>query len=92
MPFERNDTAYRQWLARHPNGFILNYGIARPDPTYLVLHRADCRTIQARPPRQWTYIYGKFCRDQRGTIERWAHVRQHGDARPCAHCERRGRL
>jgi hypothetical protein len=65
MPFVRNDTAYREWLEQHPGGFVLNYEVDGPNPDYLVLHRADCPTIQVRSNLRWTYAYGKFCRDRR---------------------------
>jgi hypothetical protein len=48
MPFVRNDTAYREWLEQHPGDSFSTTRLTGRIPDYLVLHRADCPTIQVR--------------------------------------------
>jgi 5-methylcytosine-specific restriction protein B len=43
--FVTNDAEYLEWLKAHPQGFVLNSSNP-PRSTYLVLHRAQCPTIQ----------------------------------------------
>jgi|SRR5580704_7878111 hypothetical protein len=38
------DAPYLQWLHDHPDGLVLTTR-RRFDPTYMVLHRATCRSI-----------------------------------------------
>jgi hypothetical protein len=49
--FVDDDAGYRDWLAGNPDGFVLN-ATATPSASYLILHRASCRTInRPRDPR-----------------------------------------
>jgi hypothetical protein len=70
--FRDDDEGYLTWLLEHPSGFVLN--VARsPRPTYLILHRATCRTISGRPTRggPWTRPYIKVCSDDQLHIAAW---------------------
>jgi hypothetical protein len=42
--FSDNEAAYLRWVAKHPNGFVVNTR-RELDPDYLVLHRATCATV-----------------------------------------------
>ena len=46
--FKGNDLAYLAWLEENPDGFVLN-SRARPDPDYLILHRARCFLVSRYP-------------------------------------------
>lgn len=43
--FVTNNEEYLDWLKAHPQGFVLN-SYKSPSPNYLILHRAQCPTIQ----------------------------------------------
>lgn len=51
--FRHDDPGYLDWLATHPDGYVLNCH-QRPVASYLVRHHASCTWI--RPPRtkNWT--------------------------------------
>ena len=70
--FRDDDAGYLAWLATHTAGFVLN--VARsPRPSYVILHRATCRTISGRPTRggPWTGPYIKVCSDDKLQIAAW---------------------
>jgi hypothetical protein len=85
--FVNDDAGYGAWLAAHPRGYVLNT-FPHVTSTYLVLHRAACRTIN-RPlaaGRSWTIQYGKTCADDRPEIEAWS-LRETGmSVKPCGIC------
>ncbi len=97
--FERDDTGYLAWLQDHPNGYVLNTnprGKAnrRFNPDYMVLHRAQCRTIcnlisTAREGGFTGRNYVKICSESIPDLREW--VRQHGRpdgsfSNECSHC------
>jgi hypothetical protein len=85
--FYKDDEGYLAWLEAHPYGFVLNT-YAHPTSSYLILHRAACRTINRPlpPPSLWTYPYPKTCSDDRRELEDWA-LRETGKAvKPCSIC------
>ncbi len=43
--FDGNDAVFLRWTAEHPGGYVVNLR-RRFDPSYVVLHRADCRTLR----------------------------------------------
>lgn len=63
--FVDDDPGYRDWLARHPDGFVIN-AERNPTAAYLMLHHAGCRTINGVPARGSTFTgdYIKVCGDQ----------------------------
>jgi hypothetical protein len=84
--FADDEGGYRQWLTDHPDLFVLN--TARPPtPTYLILHRASCYTINGNPPRgtRWTADYQKIC-GNRQELEHYANHHIGGRALPCRRC------
>jgi hypothetical protein len=42
--FNDDDASYLAWIVTHPDGFVLNVRTS-PDPRYVILHRAGCKTI-----------------------------------------------
>jgi hypothetical protein len=40
-----NDKIYLEWIAKNPNGFIINMR-KNESPDYMVLHKASCHTIK----------------------------------------------
>lgn len=84
--FVDDDDGYVRWLAEHADEFVLNTE-RRPRPTYLVLHRAACPTIN-RPQRgvgHWTRDYIKFC-GIRAELEALARQQIGGEPRGCGIC------
>jgi hypothetical protein len=70
--FRDDDAGYLAWLGTHPAGYVLN--VARsPRPSYVIVHRATCRTISGRPTRggPWTGPYIKVCSDDKLQIAAW---------------------
>ena len=62
IEFRGDDAAYMNWIAAHPNAFVLNVR-RTPDPNYVVLHRATCGSITA-PRERGAYTgrsYRKIC-------------------------------
>jgi hypothetical protein len=83
--FVDDDPGYRDWLARHPDGFVINTG-RRPSAAYLMLHRAGCGTISGTPARGKTFTgdYAKVCGSQ-DELEGFAR-QLGGQAQPCGLC------
>jgi hypothetical protein len=81
-----DDPGYLAWLRDNPDGYVIN-AARRPQPSYLVLHCAMCRTISGDPARggHWTLDYIKVCGD-RGRLEQWALVEVGGPVHPCGIC------
>ena len=85
--FVDNDTGYLQWLAAHPDGFVMN-AARNPTPAYLVLHRTSCHTISGIPARgsRWTTgDYIKIC-GRRRELEEFARRNVGGEASTCGLC------
>ncbi|MFD5827306.1 hypothetical protein [Lentzea sp. NPDC060358] len=86
--FSNDDAGYQRWLAAHPDLYVLNTE-RTPRPSYLVLHRATCRTITGTPARgrQWTAEYLKVC-GSRAELETFALNEVGGAAQACGLCAR----
>jgi hypothetical protein len=83
--FVDDDPGYLDWLARHPDGFVINTG-RTPTAAYLMLHRAGCGSIGGKPARGTTFTgeYAKVCGD-REELEGFARQLR-GEAKPCGLC------
>ena len=46
IEFENDGKGYFEWLAAHPEGYVLNVR-PKPDPSHVVLHRASCSSISS---------------------------------------------
>jgi len=85
--FRDDEDGYLDWLAAHPAGFVLN-AARSPGPSYLILHRAACRTISGRPTRggPWTGPYIKICSADELHIAAWAGREVGGAPKRCGVC------
>jgi hypothetical protein len=93
--FIDEDSAYLNWVAAHPEGFVVNCR-RKFDPTYLVLHRATCPTIQTHRaidenPGGFTERgYVKLCADSIDYLRQYL-MGLTGSPDPfskqCSHCE-----
>lgn len=80
-----DDSAYLRWVADHPSGYVVNAD-RNPSAAYLMLHRADCRTITGVPAQgsRFTRDYTKVC-GSRGELEAFA-AGLGGSVKPCGIC------
>jgi hypothetical protein len=86
--FADDDAGYLAWVERHPHGFVVNT-YRRPDPRYLLLHRATCGTIRGKPARgdRWTTgDFSKACSETRADLDHWARQTVGGPLTPCKLC------
>jgi hypothetical protein len=86
--FEDDDAGYLGWIDRHPHGFVVN-SYLKPDPRYLMLHRASCGTIRGKPARGERWTTGeliKACAETRVELEQWARQSAGGGLHPCGVC------
>ena len=85
-----DDAGYLAWLEAHPTGVVLNTW-ARPTASYLVLHRASCRTIRGAlaENRGWTRTFGKACADTAEELVGWACSQTGARPRVCHICDPR---
>ncbi len=63
IEFSGDDVSYIFWVKAYPQGFVMNVRMS-PDPHYVVLHRANCRSISddRRVPGAYTARhYRKLC-------------------------------
>ncbi len=87
--FVDDDAGFVPWLAAHPGGYVLNHE-RKPSPRYLVLHRADCRTVAPRDgsdTRTWTSAYPKTCAATGAALTDWAATNAGRPPRPCGTCQ-----
>jgi hypothetical protein len=84
LHFVDDDRLYLRWLSDHPDGYVINAN-RRPDPGYLVLHRASCRVISG-PSSGTTFTggYSKIC----GAMDRLETFARGlgGEVSPCGIC------
>jgi hypothetical protein len=86
MHFRDDDDAYLRWVERHSNGFVVNC-YRTPSPSYLMLHRATCRSINTPARTNYTTkVYMKVCALGRQDLERWASVEIGGHLTDCGMC------
>jgi uncharacterized protein (TIGR00725 family) len=84
--FIDDDQGFQQWMTAHPQGYILNCH-REPKATYLVLHTAQCWTLNQLPEggSSWTTMYRKVCSMDRAALIQWAnHIG--GQPKLCEHC------
>lgn len=61
--FEHDDDGYLVWVKTNPDGYVLNVRV-QADPNYVVLHRANCRSISDENLTPGAYTarhYRKVC-------------------------------
>lgn len=81
VEFLDDDRRYLAWVGQNAGGFVLNTRRLTPNPRYMFLHRADCRTINsltgdAQPGGFTERTYRKVCATSKRELEEW--VRSHG--------------
>lgn len=83
LEFNEDNGAYESWIAASPSQFVINAERSLNQNT-MVLHRANCRTINGTPPRgsTWVGVYVKICGTRRELEARYP------DAHPCGICLR----
>jgi hypothetical protein len=84
--FVDDDSGYSDWLARHPDDFVINTG-RTPTAAYLVMHRAGCGTISGRPASGATFTAGEYAKvcGRRDELEAFARELG-GHPQPCGLC------
>jgi hypothetical protein len=86
--FEDDDTGYLAWVESHQHGFVVNT-YRKPDPRYLILHRATCGTITGKPARGDRWTTGDFlkaCSETGAALDHWARQTAGGELHPCGLC------
>ena len=83
VAFEDNDRDYRYWTSRTPHGYVVNC-YRNPTSDYLMLHWADCYTINGNHLPWTTGDFAKVCSPNVAALEDWA--RQVGG--PLQKCEK----
>jgi hypothetical protein len=85
--FQDNDQGYLKWLEDNPKGYVLNCDRV-PVASYLILHQANCSTINGMPTADssWTRDYIKVCSRSRLALISWANSKTKGTTQFCEHC------
>ena len=71
VAFEDNDRGYLYWTSQNVRGYVVNCN-RNPTPGYLMLHWADCRTINGTQSPWTTRDYAKVCSPSLPALEDWA--------------------
>jgi hypothetical protein len=66
-----NDRDYLYWTHKNPHGYVVNC-YRNPTPDYLMLHWADCYTINGSESQWTTGDYAKVCSPNVAALEDWA--------------------
>ena len=85
--FDDDDPGYREWIAAHPGGYVLN--IQRGlNPIDARMHLAGCRTINGEPARgsTWTGPYIKICATDLRKLDVWAATNTNTTIARCGVC------
>jgi hypothetical protein len=75
--FRGDDDGYGDWLAQHPDGFVINT-YARPSPGYLKLHHATCPKISRLQAGAKTFTRGQYSKITGDKRELEDHARRLG--------------
>lgn len=87
--FSGNDKIYQEWLAKHPQGFVVNtnQGI---NAAYMTLHKASCGHVSnfsSREPGAFTEGgYMKVCSTDRERLREWAKAHGRADGSFTGNC------
>jgi hypothetical protein len=83
--FRDDDQLFFARLDEHPDAFFVN-SERKPQPSYLVLHRAACSHFSREASLNWTTDYVKTCSVGRRELEDWASTTVGGEVTPCRTC------
>lgn len=90
--FIGDDQAYLNWIARHPEGFVVN-SARTPSVSYLVLHRATCGTMSSPTRSNWTTTgFIKTCSLNADALSAWAADVVGEKPSCCGHCKPKERF
>lgn len=86
--FKDDDKGYLNWIKNHSVGYVVNCN-RKPNPSYLILHRADCNTICGIPAKGkfWTKDYIKICSLNPNELENWSQKQFEGKLQHCPLCK-----
>ncbi len=76
--FDKDDKPYKDWVKRHPDGYVLNMR-REMNPKYRVLHTASCPTIteyneNAKEGGFTERIYIKVCAEDLESLKDWSQA------------------
>jgi hypothetical protein len=84
--FAHDDAGYRDWLVKHPGGYVINTYM-NPSRSYLKLHHVSCTSISRLQRGAKTFTDGEYSKVCGGRAELEAYARQLGGAaEPCPLC------
>lgn len=85
--FRDDDAGYLQWLAAHPNGYVVNI-LRSYSPSASRLHHARCWTIQGQQSKEvaLTGQYVKICAEQLAELDQWAVEQMRQPIARCGTC------
>lgn len=83
----KSHVGYLNWLAQQSGGYVVNT-TRQPSASYLMLHKATCRTITGTPTRGQTWTHGDYIKvcGSRLELERWAAATTGGQVTACGLC------
>jgi hypothetical protein len=87
--FIDDEAGYMAWVKQNPRGYVVNCE-RTPGPNYLILHHANCKTINGKPAlgKFWTDLYIKVCSMNLRELEGWAKKDVGGELRECKICHK----
>jgi hypothetical protein len=91
IEFIDDDLSYLTWVVAHPDGYVLNVRRS-PDPHYVILHRANCKSISNETHGPGAYTgrsYRKICANSEGMLQPVAKREGRSDgtfSKRCGHC------
>jgi hypothetical protein len=83
--FEENDRDYLRWTRQNSRGCVVNC-YRRPTPEYLMLHWADCYTINGTQSPWTSGDFAKVCSPSLTAQEDWAQTVIGGQVQKCEKC------
>ena len=89
--FRDDETGFREWMARHSGGYVVNVDRALSDQDGTRLHRASCYTLEpgSGGGDLQTETYIKVCSWNPRDLDEWARANMGGGLRNlrCHHCD-----
>lgn len=83
--FDDDDRDYLLWTRRNSGGYVFNC-YRKPTPEYLMLHWADCYTINGTQTPWTSGDYAKVCSSTLAALEVWARDEVGGPLQKCEKC------
>ena len=85
ITFINDEKKYLLWLKGHRKGFVVN-SYKKPLSSFLMLHCADCGTINSKKGNHTTHKYIKICSQDKKKLNIWAKIKIKGDLLNCRRC------